>query len=61
MNPASLELHFGYSDRRDFLWRADFGRGCALFESNLGGGRQSLPMAVGLLSTEAALGEAIFF
>ena len=58
---ASLELHFGYTDRSDFLWRADFTRGCSHFESSLDGGRQSLPMAVSLLPTEAALGEAIFF
>jgi len=58
---VSLELDFGYVDEREFRWRADFTRGCSHFESNLGGGRQTLPMAASLLSTEAALGEAIFF
>jgi hypothetical protein len=40
---------------------ADVARGGAVFETNLGGGRQTLPMTTGLLATEAALGEAIFY
>jgi hypothetical protein len=58
---ASLELHFVYDGQRDFQWRADFARGWAQFESNLGGCRQTLPMTVSLLAPEGALGEAIFF
>ena len=58
---SSLELNFGYADSRRFLWRADFAQGGAYFESTLGGSRQILPMTTGLLSTEAALGEAIFY
>ncbi|MFA5058607.1 MAG: glucose-6-phosphate dehydrogenase assembly protein OpcA [Opitutaceae bacterium] len=58
---SSLELNFGYDDGRHFLWRADFAHGGAYFESTLGGGRQMLPMTTGLLATEAALGEAIFY
>ena len=58
---SSLELNFAYDDSRSFLWRADFARGGAYFESTLSGSRQILPMTTGLLSTEAALGEAIFY
>jgi hypothetical protein len=58
---SSLELNFAYDDGRRFLWRADFAHSSAYFESTLGGSRQTLPMSTGLLSAEAALGEAIFF
>jgi hypothetical protein len=57
---SSLELAFSYDDGRRFQWRADFAHGSSYFESTIGGGRQTLPMTTGLLSTEAALGEAIF-
>jgi hypothetical protein len=57
----SLEIAFTYTDGRYFHWCADFNRGRAEFESNLGGCRQTLPMTTGLLPTEAALGEAIFY
>jgi len=57
----SLEMAFTYADGRYFHWCADFRRGRAEFESNLGGCRQTLPMTSGLLPTEAALGEAIFY
>lgn len=56
----SLEMAFTYTDGRYFHWCADFTRGRAVFESDLGGCRQTLPMIAGLLTTEAALGEAIF-
>jgi hypothetical protein len=56
----SLELQFTYADGRYFHWCADFARAAARAESNLGGCRVSLPMATGLLTTEAALAEAIF-
>ena len=58
---SSLELTFTYDDGRHFFWRGDFSRGSAYFESTIAGGRQTLPMTTGLLSTEAALGEAIFY
>ena len=58
---SSLELAFAYDDGRHFLWRADLAQGSSYFESTIGGGRQTLPMTTGLLSTEAALGEAIFY
>jgi hypothetical protein len=58
---SSLELAFAYDDGRRFLWRAEFGSGSSYFESTIGGGRQTLPMTTSLLSTEAALGEAIFY
>ena len=38
-----------------------FRAGNSYFESTIGGGRQTLPMTTGLLSTEEALGEAIFY
>ena len=58
---SSLELTITCADGRYFFWRADFAGGNAYFESTLGGRRRSLPMTTGLLTTEAALGEAIFF
>ncbi|MDD2762554.1 MAG: glucose-6-phosphate dehydrogenase assembly protein OpcA [Opitutaceae bacterium] len=58
---SSIEVNFAYDDGRYFLWRADFAHGNAYFESTLGGSRQMLPMTTGLLATEAALGEAIFY
>lgn len=57
---SSLELAFTYDDGRHFFWRADLAQGSSEFESTIGGGRQTLPMTTGLLSTDAALGEAIF-
>ncbi len=57
----SLELTFTYDDRRYFHWCADFTRGSAAFDVDLGGGRQTLATTAGLLSPEAALGEAIFY
>jgi hypothetical protein len=56
----SLELTWAYADLRHFHWCADFGRGTASVETNLGGTRLALPMNAGLLSPEAALEEAIF-
>lgn len=58
---SSLELGFSYDDGQYFRWRADFPGGRSYFESTLGGTRQMLPMTVNLLTTEAALGEAIFY
>jgi hypothetical protein len=57
----SLEVTFTYVDGRYFHWCADFARGGAVFETNLGGSRQVLPTTTGLLTPEAALGEAIFY
>jgi len=57
----SLEMTFTYADRRYFHWCADFARGTAVFETDLAGSRQTLPVTTGLLTTEAALGEAIFY
>jgi len=58
---SSLEITFTCADGRYFFWRADFASGNAYFETTLGGRRRALPMTTGLLATEAALGEAIFF
>ena len=57
----SLEMTFTYVDGRYFHWCADFARGGAVCETNLGGSRQVLPTTIGLLAPEAALGEAIFY
>jgi hypothetical protein len=57
----SLELTFAYADRRYFHWCADFTRGGAAFDADLGGGRRTLATTAGLLPPEAALGEAIFY
>ena len=57
----SLEMTFTYADRRYFHWCAEFARGGAAFDADLGGGRQTLSTTAGLLPPEAALGEAIFY
>lgn len=58
---SSLELGLDYSDGRRFQWRGDFAQGSSYFESTIGGSRKTLPMSTRLLSTEASLGEAIFY
>lgn len=57
----SLEMQFSYADDRFFHWCADFPHASARFDCNLGGTPQSQAATAGLLSTDAALGEAIFY
>ena len=59
---GSFALKFGYAGgKKMFAWQGDLARGTALFESDFGSGRTTLPAAVSLLPSEAALSEAMFF
>ena len=57
----SMELAWVYTDERSFTWAVDFESGRASIESNFGGTRVSRTSIVRLLTTEQALGEALFF
>ncbi len=57
----SVELVFTYSNNHAFRFQGDFERGCAQFSAQIHGARTELATAIGLLSPEAALAEAMFF
>jgi len=57
----AFELTFVYHGTKRFVCRGDLAKNHALLEADFGSGPVSLPTAVGLLSPEAALGEAMFF
>jgi hypothetical protein len=57
----SFELTFTYQGTKRFRCRSDLAKNQALIEADFGSGAVSLPTAMGLLSPEAALGEAMFF
>ncbi|MEZ5275985.1 MAG: glucose-6-phosphate dehydrogenase assembly protein OpcA [Opitutaceae bacterium] len=58
---GSMAMAWVYTDGRSFTWSVDFESGRASIESNLGGTRVSRSSIVRLLTTERALGEALFF
>ncbi len=58
---VSFELNFTYGNAHHFHWRGDLAHGAGHFEADFGTGRTTLPTAVSLLNSEAALGEAMFF
>lgn len=57
----NFELSFDYAGKKRFRCRGDLAKNHALLEADFGTGAVSLPTAAGLLSPEAALGEAMFF
>lgn len=57
----SVELVFTYAGEHAFRFQGDFARGCAQFSARIHGARTELATAIGLLSPEAALAEAMFF
>jgi hypothetical protein len=61
MADRAFQLGFGYEGTKRFLCSGDFVQNHALLEADFGTGVTALPIAVGLLSPEAALGEAMFF
>jgi hypothetical protein len=57
----SLELKFEYEGAKHFVCVVDFVHSHADLRADFGAGKVHLPVAVSLLSPEAALGEAMFF
>jgi hypothetical protein len=58
----SFELRFDYaSANKTFVYTGDLAHQSAQIEADFGSGKVTLPAAAGLLSPEAALGEAMFF
>jgi hypothetical protein len=57
----SLSLEFTYGNGQVFRFAGDFAQGCAHFSANLRGAKTELGTAISLLSSEAALSEAMFF
>lgn len=58
---VSFDLGFSYSNNQHFRWLGDLAHGSGDFEADFGAGKTTLPTAVSLLSSEVALGEAMFF
>jgi hypothetical protein len=57
----TVEVVFDYTNDHVFRFQGDFARGCAQFTANIHGAKTELGTAIGLLSPEAALAEAMFF
>jgi glucose-6-phosphate dehydrogenase assembly protein OpcA len=57
----TVEVVLGYESAHAFRFQGDFAQGCAHFSANYRGARAELATAIGLLSPEAALSEAMFF
>lgn len=57
----SVELVFTYSNEHEFRFAGDFAKGCAQVCAHIHGSKTELSTAIGLLSPEAALAEAMFF
>jgi hypothetical protein len=56
-----VELVFTYSNEHEFRFAGDFAKGCAQVCAHIQGSKTELSTAIGLLSPEAALAEAMFF
>lgn len=57
----SIEVVFSYGAVQGFRFHGDFARGRATLVARIGGSDTELSTAIGLLSPEAALAEAMFF
>lgn len=57
----TVELVLRYDTAHRFRFQGDFARGCAHFSAHIRGANTELATAIGLLSPEAALAEAMFF
>jgi hypothetical protein len=57
----SVEIVFTYSNDHEFRFSGDFAKGCAQVCAHIQGAKTELATAIGLLSPEAALAEAMFF
>ncbi len=56
-----VEVLFTYKNDHGFRFQGDFAKGCAQFTASIQGAKTELGTAIGLLSPEAALAEAMFF
>lgn len=61
LGEQNFELAFVYQGSKRFICRSNLAKNQTLLEADFGSGPISLPTAAGLLSPEAALGEAMFF
>ena len=61
LGERSFELTFTYQGTKRFVCLSDLAKSQTRLEADFGSGPISLPTAAGLLSPEAALGEAMFF
>jgi hypothetical protein len=57
----TVDLVFTYSNDHEFRFSGDFAKGCAQVCAHIHGSKTELATAIGLLSPEAALAEAMFF
>lgn len=57
----SVELEFTYDNEHEFCFTGDFERGTAHVCAHIHGAKTEVSTAIGLLSPEAALAEAMFF
>jgi hypothetical protein len=56
-----LKLNFEYTNGHCFQWHGDLERKNACIDADFGAGRSTMHIAVGLLSPDAALSDAMFF
>lgn len=61
LSADSVEIVFTYSNDHEFRFAGDFAKGCAQVCAHIKGSKTELSTAIGLLSPEAALAEAMFF
>ncbi len=62
LGPDRFELRFDYADqKKSFICSGDLRQHREQLSADFGAGKLDLPVAVSLLSPEAALGEAMFF
>ncbi len=57
----SVEIVFTYANEHEFRFAGDFAKGAAQVCAHIHGAKTELATAIGLLSPEAALAEAMFF
>ena len=57
----SVDVVFNYTNAQSVRFQGDFAKGCASLLARVGGSCTELNTAIGLLSPEAALAEAMFF
>lgn len=59
--PDAVSVEFAYDNDHEVRFQGDFAKGCAHFCAFIQGAKTELSTAIGLLSPEAALAEAMFF
>jgi glucose-6-phosphate dehydrogenase assembly protein OpcA len=58
---GALQLDFEYTNGHHFRWHGDLSKNHACIDTDFGGGRSTINIAVGLLKRDAALSDAMFF